>query len=230
MPRRVMPMSVYDNLVGKIWRGYDPYYGFPHKIIKQDLQGWASQHRYLSDTVARQRPNVVIEVGVWKGASCLEFARAIQVNRLDAAVIAIDTWLGSWDHWIDDSWHRELAFEFGYPNIYRTFLANMVLGEVSKNVVPLPLDSVNAWHTLKNFEIIPEIVHIDGGHDFQTVSTDLSNWWSLLAPGGTMIIDDYFENGEWWPGVREAVRAHLKETSFTRFEAENNKCRFSKPT
>jgi Methyltransferase domain len=228
MRHKLMTQSVYEGIIQKVWRGCDPYYGFPYRTAKPDLQGWGSQHRYLADTVATQRPNIIVEIGVWKGASCLELARAVQRGGLNSAVIAIDTWLGSWEHWLNDHWHGDLGFEFGYPTIYRTFLTNMILGGVKDVVIPLPIDSINAWHILKHFGIVPELVHIDGGHDFDAVLSDLTKWWSILTPGGTLIMDDYDEKGQMWQEVREATDTFLKQVHFTEFEAANNKCRFVK--
>ena len=120
-----MTASLREEILRKLWRGYDPYYGFPHRAVKPDLQGRGSQHRYLADTIAARRPSIIVEVGVWKGASCCELAKSVRANGLDAVVIAVDTWLGAWDHWTHDHWHGELGFEFGYPTIYRTFMANI---------------------------------------------------------------------------------------------------------
>src|SRR5271155_4796003 len=160
-----MTVSLHQEILGNLWRGHNPYYGFPYKTVKPDLQGWASQHRFLMETVATRRPKIVVEVGVWKGASVIELAQSVRANGLDAVVIAVDTWLGAWDHWTNDQWHGELGFEFGFPTIYRTFLANVITAGLQDIVIPLPLDSVNAQHTLKGFEIFPDLVHIDGARD-----------------------------------------------------------------
>jgi hypothetical protein len=34
-----MTLSIYEEISRKLWRGYDPYYGFPYKSVKSDLQG-----------------------------------------------------------------------------------------------------------------------------------------------------------------------------------------------
>jgi predicted O-methyltransferase YrrM len=223
-----MAGSLYQSVLGKLWRGYNPYYGFPHKTVNPDVQGWASQHRFLAETVATRRPNIIVEVGVWKGASVIELAKSIRANSLDAVVIAVDTWLGAWDHWANDHWHGELGFEFGFPTIYRTFLANVITAELQDVVIPLPLDSVNAQHTLERFEIFPDLVHIDGAHDFDTVVSDLTHWWNLLTVGGTIIMDDYFESVSVWPDVLRGIRVFLERVNYTAFEAEEPKCRFVK--
>ena len=62
----------------KIWQEYDPFSGFPINTAKTDLQGWQSDHRYLGDTIRSLRPNVVVEVGVWKGGSVIEMAKFLK--------------------------------------------------------------------------------------------------------------------------------------------------------
>ena len=222
-------VTIYKDLLQRLWRGYDPYAGFPYRTVKPDLQGWQSKHRYLADSVARLRPAIILEVGVWKGGSCLELARAVQVNGLDVAVIAVDTWLGSAEHWQIDHWHEALGFEFGYPTLFRTFLANMVLGGVREIVVPLPLDSANACEVIRHFDIRPDLIHIDGAHDLEAARGDLARWWAQLRPGGTLIVDDYDKDGNCWPGTFAAVNEFIAQNRVLAFESETLKCRFLKP-
>ncbi len=96
-------------------------------------------------------------------------------------------------------------------------------------VVPLPLDSVNASFVLQHKGIRPDLVHIDGGHDYETVMSDLTRWWALLAPGGTLIADDYSVGGGAWPGVAAAVDAFRAANPHQGFEALPDKCRLTKP-
>ena len=58
-------------------------------------------------------------MGVWKGASFVTMAKEIQRLKLDAVVIAIDTWLGSSEHYLWEKFLPDLDFEFGYPRLYQ---------------------------------------------------------------------------------------------------------------
>ncbi|MCC6386445.1 MAG: class I SAM-dependent methyltransferase [Dehalococcoidia bacterium] len=49
------------------------------------------------------------------------------------------------------------------------------------------------------------LVHIDGGHTGQVAAHDMAAAAAALAPGGVIIVDDYFH--EQWPGVSDGVRA-----------------------
>ena len=39
------------------------------------------------------------------------------------------------------------------------------------------------------------MIHIDAGHDFESVSLDLRLWSSILADNGAIIMDDYLKDG-----------------------------------
>jgi predicted O-methyltransferase YrrM len=147
----------------------------------------------------------VVEIGVWKGGSVITMAKALSELGLDGVVIAIDTWLGSSDHWLSAEWFTELGFESGYPKLYHRFLNNVLTEGLEDYVVPLPIDSMNAVVIFETLQIRPDVVHIDAGHDYDSVISDLKAWWNLLAPGGMLIADDYLPETGGWPGVLKAV-------------------------
>jgi SAM-dependent methyltransferase len=209
----------------KLWRGGDPFAGLQDGPGAVDEQGWNSHHPYLSEAIATQRPGVVVEVGVWKGRSTLFMANRMRDLGLDAVVIAVDTWLGAVDHWRDDALFRELNFDHGYPRLYDTFAANVVRHGLQDYVVPLPLDSVNARAVVSYFKVEADVVHIDAGHDYRSVATDLREWWGVLRPGGLFIGDDYHDDGVRWPRVRRAIDDFLARTPHAAFEHRDGKCR-----
>jgi cephalosporin hydroxylase len=221
--------KTFNQIIDKIYHGTSPYSGFPNRRYVTDTQGWNSEHTFLSSSIKKKKPKIVLEVGVWKGGSVIHMAKTIRDCKYDGVVIAIDTFLGSWDHWNNEKWLPELIPIFGYPSMYYTFLANIVATDLQGYVIPLPLDSSNASFVISHNKIVPELIHIDGSHDYESVFADLKRWWAILAPGGVIICDDYDINGVIWQSVRHAVDDFLKETKHTDFEALSNKCRFRKP-
>jgi hypothetical protein len=218
------------DICSTIWRGRDPFAGFPLGLYQTDLQGWRSDHPFLRDAVRFvQGALTVVEIGVWKGGSVITMAQEMKKNKIDGVVIAVDTWLGGWDHWIQDTWLNELAFEFGYPNLYKKFVNNILSSGLQEYVVPLPLDSINAAHLLRMRNIFCDVIHIDAAHDYRSVSVDLELWWPRLKPGGQLIGDDYHTNGD-WPDVRRAFDDFLSHQSLAPLEHEGGKCRIRKPT
>jgi predicted O-methyltransferase YrrM len=227
-------LSTRKRILDTLFFGRDPLRDFPAERFASDLQGWHSGHPYLTRAIEEVRPTIAVEVGVWKGASVVTMAKALQRLKLDAVVIAIDTWLGSSEHYLWEKFIPDMDFEFGYPRLYHKFAANMCKEGVADTVVPLPLDSINAFQLLKEKGIRADVLHIDAGHDYLSVMADLKAWWPQLNPGGVLIGDDYFKKpiigqGK-WPEVRQAFDEFLAATPHTKFESGDGKCYVGKPT
>ncbi len=215
------------TLMAKFWRKHDPFAGFPRHLFEHDTQGWGSTHHYLTTHHDMIRPKIIVEIGVWKGGSTIEMASKLRALELDGVVVAIDTWLGAWDHWINDDLFEQLSFDHGYPAISRKFMGNVLVAGLEDYVVPLPLDSLNAAAVFKHFGFRPDIIHLDGAHDYEAVSADLRVWWPLLRPGGLLIGDDYYEETH-WPGVREAFHRFFSHNRQIPLENVHGKCRVRK--
>lgn len=69
------------------------------------------------------------------------------------------------------------------------------------------------------------MIHLDGGHHYDAVTTDLNAWWPLLNHGGIFIGDDYIRE---WPEVKSAIDDFLSHTPHADFEVSFPKCRARK--
>ena len=213
-----------------IWaRHGSPWESFNITGYKPDIEGWNFDHPYLVRTIQEIRPRLIAEIGVWKGASTLKMALELKRLGLDAEIVAVDTWLGSAEHWTSDLFIKDMRRQDGYPQLYHTFLANTRFAKVEDYVVPLPLDSASACAVLDSLGLRPDLVHIDAGHDYESVLNDLRRWYRLLAPGGMVICDDYDPVRKGWPEVVQAVDDFRAEAKIPQIEARTNKCRFRKP-
>lgn len=166
-----------------------------------DLQGWNGNHPVFSRLLAgRAQPAVLVDVGVWKGQSTITMARALRDNALDGCVIAVDTFLGSPEHWYEEgALYRRTA---GRPDLYERFLGN-ILGEgLQDYVVPLPQTSAVAAVILEGAGVAAFLVHIDASHAYEDVLRDAAAFWKLVEVGGSLVGDDYDPN---WPGVIRAA-------------------------
>ena len=65
---------------------------------------------------------------------------------------------------------------------------------------------MSASIALDNLGIIADLIHLDGAHDFNSVSIDLIHWWRRLRVGGALIGDDYYPDGR-WDGVYRAFNS-----------------------
>ena len=200
-----------------------------------DAQGWNSEHAYLGRAISEVRPRMVVEIGVWKGGSVMTMARALQTVGLDGVVIAVDTWRGSSEHWLANQgdWGLDIAddlgFDRGSSRLYEKFIANVRAAGLQNYVVPLPLDSINAAEVLKQVGFRFGVMHLDGGHDYDSVTADLRLWWPLVDSGGILICDDYYPNEGFWPDVRRAVDEFAAMGSVVAFEHGGGKAMLRKP-
>lgn len=220
-------MRIRDQLVQQLWRGNDPFEGFDRSAVQPDKQGWSSAHQYLRSSIEEIRPKIIIEIGVWKGGSAITMASALRELGIDGVVIAIDTFLGSAEHWLNSKWFSSLNVSGGYPTLQRTFMANILDEGLEKYVVPFPIDSLNALAVAKRLKWQAQLIHIDGGHDFESVQNDVRGWWKILEAGGILIGDDYRTDGS-WAEVRQAFDSFVLAEGVS-LEHSRHKCRIRKP-
>ena len=222
-----------DVLVERLYRGVDPFVFYVPNEEAVDFQGWNSGHDFLSESIAALRPSTVIEIGVWKGGSLMTMASAAKRLGIDSAFIAVDTWRGSSEHWLNEDCYPSLKVRGGISRLQETFMTNIMAKGLQSYVVPLPLDSVNAYQVCLKQGISPDLIHIDAGHDFESVSLDLKLWSSILADNGAIIMDDYLKDGCGKPvGFVEVAKAtdefiRNNQDRVYNFKAGLGKCIFS---
>jgi len=188
--------------------GEDVFAGFTPDL-PLDLQGWNSDHPAFVTVLEEVRPSLVLDLGVWKGASVVFLCDTMARLGLPGAVIAVDTFLGSPEHWNrerPDNIFASLRLRHGMPGLYWQFLSNMAHRGLQDRVVPLAQTSENAAVILRRLKLTPELIHIDAAHEYEAVLRDARLYWSLLAPGGVLIGDDYG-----WGKVGEAAEAFAAE-------------------
>lgn len=183
----------------------DPFEQLELHGTTPDRQGWGSDHPIIREYIQKLRPALIAEVGVWKGRCALNMAEYCRELDVEAEILCIDTWLGSPEHWLrrdNKNFYRSLNIKHGLPQIYWTFLRNVLDADAQRCITPMPMTSEVAFHVLKQLKVSLDLVHIDAGHEYESVYGDLSRYWSLLRPGGVLIGDDY---GKFWPEVTQAA-------------------------
>jgi predicted O-methyltransferase YrrM len=178
-----------------------PYEGFDHSKIKLDLQGWGSEDQVFEALIKAVKPKVIVEVGSWKGASAIHMAKLCTALGLPTKIICVDTWLGSAEHHIYKKWRKDLKFSYGYPQLYFTFLSNVIKCACQNRIIPLPATSGVAFEVLKKKGIRPDLIYIDASHSYAAVLNDLRMYWELLSDNGVLFGDDYLQ----WGDVTRAV-------------------------
>ena len=192
------PMPTLQKIIIDKLYETDPWEQFVPDATAE-LQGWNGDHPSLARLSATPGLKLVVDVGVWKGQSTIRMARAMRDAGIDGCVIAVDTFLGSPEHWRDAGLFKRVH---GMPDLYSIFMSNVWAAGVQDYVVPLPQTSVTAAKILQDAGLSPSLVHVDAAHEYPEVLRDTQEYWAILAPGGYLIGDDYDVS---WPGVVQAA-------------------------
>jgi predicted O-methyltransferase YrrM len=156
---------------------------------------------------SREEKITIIEVGSWKGKSCITIANTLKkLGFTNISIIAVDTWLGAPEFWTwglnDNTRGISLNIHNGLPTVFYTFTKNIKYYKHDDVVAPFPISSQQAVEVLKYHNIKADIIYVDASHEYEPVKQDITSYWQLLNSGGTMIGDDYQSV---WPGVVKAV-------------------------
>lgn len=212
-------MKTPFELLLPIFHEISPYEGFNSSVFEEDLQGWGSESPVFDVIIERIQPQLIIEVGTWKGASAVRMADILKKNKINAAIICVDTWLGEANHWYRPEWRSSLQLKNGFPNFYYQFLANVMKHGHEDTIIPVPQTSRSACDWFRKSGLLPNIIYLDGSHEEALVSLDCHDFWELLAPGGVLFGDDY--GGNLNKGVKRAVDKFCKKISKTPTIIEN---------
>ena len=226
--RPVLAHSTFHELMRVIHHGDAIYANFLREAKPEmTLQpSWGSEHPWLRETIDRVRPQIIIEVGTFLGRSALHMGEHLKAIGLDSAIICVDTWLGDEHHWIEPEVRHLLEHRYGRPEFYHTFCANVWGSNLQETIIPLSIDSTSGARLLSRLGVHADMIYVDGGHVGGEVYRDLVNFWSLLRPGGAMLMDDY--NDGRFPGLTADVQRFAQEHGLA-VEVSGEKARVWKP-
>lgn len=196
-------MQVSEQEKGAILRALsldDPFAGFEPRA-DATCWGWNSTRPIFEHLIRGMRPRRIIEVGTWLGASAVVMARLLRQYECDgAAIICVDTFLGSKEHWQHEDGRGHLALRHGFPTLYEQFMSNVANAGLQESIVPLPLPSAIAARVLGDAHLDAQLVYIDGSHEEEDALADMRAYWKLIVPGGALFGDDWT-----WESIRNAV-------------------------
>jgi predicted O-methyltransferase YrrM len=196
--------------------------------FKEDLSGWNGASNVFEQMVALTQPEVIIEVGSWKGQSSVNLAKACKKLGLDTKMYCVDTWLGSiefreHEKAYGSKWDRML--KHGYPQVYYQFLSNLVHNGVEDMIEPVPNTSKDAVPFLP----MADLIYIDADHTYLGVREDLTNYWPKVKEGGIIFGDEYMlksdgprESDGYQPEVARAVDEFARMNKLSVNILENN--------
>lgn len=173
-------------------------------------------YRNLIEEISKQNKDhyVIIEVGTWFGNSAIQMANICKELQINASIICVDTWVGSYEHYINTEWKESLNLKFGFPNFYYQFLSNVIHKGVQDIIIPFPTTSISAYKFFQHYDIKADLVYIDAGHEALEVYYDIKNYSEILSEKGIIFGDDYNLNLDDY-GVQRGLEAYCDESNKT---------------
>lgn len=146
------------------------------------IDGWMSEQEltWLAEQAIEHRS--IVEIGSYLGRS----TRAL-LDHTSGVVYAIDDWRGPRDAYMSKEDRRTL---------YRRFIDSVAeYYHVGK------LKTIVTDHKhIKDFQVSPDMVFIDGSHEYEDVKRDILFWKDKIVPGGLLCGHDAN-----WEDVLKAV-------------------------
>lgn len=163
----------------------------------------------------------VAEIGVWQGRSFIPMAILTKNKECALAIDCFELYQFNFDN----SGGVAHAGPF-MKNVKKYWSATERLKMLKGNSLDFTsddyLDAAGNGMAFRMFSI-------DGSHEAGPTACDMENAFECLAPGGIIIIDDYFK--QTWPGVSEGVNAYMNNNvgSLKPFFIGWNKIFFTQP-
>ena len=167
-------------------------------------QNWFSYPNLYKSVVEKfSSGSKFVEVGSWKGKSSSFMAVEIANSNKDIQFYCVDHWLGSVEHY-DRNRHQ---YEPNIHMLYNTFLNNMK--PVEKYYTPLRMSSLEASTHFEDKSL--DFVFLDASHEYDDVCNDIDYWKPKVKIGGILAGHDYYADGNFFPGVKQAVDEKIKQ-------------------
>lgn len=150
---------------------------------------WCSPDKaiQLAALVMAHRPQMIVELGVWKGGSAIPMAIALRTLGF-GQLMAIDAWSTKASVEGQDAsnaaWWQSVG-DVGHEQARSIFMARLKKHEISSDrCVVVHSRSSEAAHPK-----VIDILHVDANHGPQAVD-DVKRWSSVVRVGGLLILND----------------------------------------
>ena len=160
--------------------------------------------------IALKRPKIFLEVGVFHGVTARNICELLQqIHGNDFQYIGLDLFVENIEN--KDEIIPNTKFSNPFKSIYFNYIKRQdpysleaVKDLLKKFKNNISLIKGNSNTILKKIDMSKiEFVFLDGGHDYQTVKSDLNFCREVIINGGTVLCDDY--DLSYAPGVKKAI-------------------------
>ena len=171
---------------------------------------------FLLKEVDKKKPRIFLEIGVFHGVTARNICELLyQTHKNDFKYIGLDLFVENEENKNEiipnNTFNNPLkSVYFKYikkQNPYSLEAVRELLKKFEKNV---HLIQGNSNKVLKKIDMSKiDYVFLDGGHEYNTVKSDLDNCIEVIKKGGTVLCDDYNLGSA--PGVKDAIDEFVKK-------------------
>ena len=105
--------------------------------LKVDTQGWNSNGPIFAEAIKRIRPEVIVEVGSWKGASAIHMANLTRKLGPDCIIYAVDLWIPPIGVGLGEVPKTQIPEPWQGITFYHQFLFNVKSAGVDDMIIPV---------------------------------------------------------------------------------------------
>lgn len=162
---------------------------------------WVGHIPFVRWLVQVAKPSCFVELGVHHGTSYFNICRAIKHEKLNATCFAVDNWIGD-DH---TGFYSASVFEDVLEHNAKHY-------QHFSSMLKMSFDQAANRFSDKSIDLL----HIDGRHDYQSISHDFHVWLPKLAEGAyvlfhdTNVHSDGFGVWEFWRELISDYPLHLE--------------------
>lgn len=151
----------------------------------------ANRYKYLIDYLANNSCNNILEIGTNRGYTAIEMLKSSCNKNINYYGIDL------FEDMTSEIFKKEISVETHNSRRVKAELDAVRIGKIylykgfSKDILP------QFVHTTRF-----DLIFVDGGHSYDTVTTDLLYSLNLVTPNGVIFIDDYSDE---IPDVKKAI-------------------------
>lgn len=210
---RLSKQFVKSAILHNIFHGQSPYSDFPppgisliktlvcflleffkfsgvQPYIESDRKkGWGSSDPVFERLIREVKPDVILELGTYLGASALHMANVSQRVGLSPLILCVDDFRG----WIDPS-HKIMKLVQmvnGQSVLLYKFIKNVLSENFQDMILPIPFSVDHATDFFCSSGIKADLIEVDAGHTFLSAWSDITSAFPLLSANGVMFGHDW---------------------------------------
>jgi predicted O-methyltransferase YrrM len=146
-------------------------------------QLWPAERQFLFESVVEERPEIVLEIGTWKGGgSTMQIAKALQKNAHGKLLTCEPD---------EDCFHEASKGWWGHPLV-------SVFKMTSEEMISYLIET----------QRIPDFIFFDGPEDANVSISDFERLEPIIKSGSTFMMHDWDE-----PSIKaKIIRPHIEQS------------------